>query len=131
MPSDIESLEVERKQLYQELSDIGDFRRGSLVTNYRRCGKPNCACMNPEHPGHGPQYLLTTKVSGKTQSKVIKPGPELLKTKQEINNHSHFQELTHQLIEINELICNIRPAEASDPETAKKGASKTSSKRKS
>lgn len=135
MSSDLEGLETEREKLFHALSDIGDFRRGSIVTSYRRCGKPNCACMNPEHPGHGPQYLLTTKVSGKTQTKVIRPGPELLKTEQEIDNHSHFQELTHQLIEINEIICNIRPAqtttEAETEATAKKGASKTGSKRKS
>lgn len=130
VPSDIKTLEDERKRLYRELSGIGDFRRGSIAKNYRRCGKSNCVCMNPGHPGHGPQYLLTSKVSRKTKTKVIKPGPELSKTEQEISNHSHFQELTRRIIDINELICDIRPVPGST-ETAKKGASKTGSKRKS
>jgi hypothetical protein len=25
----------------------------------RRCGKPNCVCAQPDHPGHGPRYLWT------------------------------------------------------------------------
>jgi hypothetical protein len=27
--------------------------------NWRRCGKPSCACAAPEHPGHGPRFLWT------------------------------------------------------------------------
>ncbi len=25
--------------------------------NYRKCGKPNCACAQPDHRGHGPRFL--------------------------------------------------------------------------
>ncbi|MGH3519041.1 MAG: DUF6788 family protein [Haloechinothrix sp.] len=39
------------------MAGTGDFRRGSVIENYRRCGKPNCACAQPDHPGHGPRYL--------------------------------------------------------------------------
>ena len=37
-------LEAERDRLYAQLSVVGDFRRGSVSENYRKCGKPNCAC---------------------------------------------------------------------------------------
>jgi len=37
-------LEAERDRLYAQLSTVGDFRRGSVSENYRKCGKPNCAC---------------------------------------------------------------------------------------
>jgi Family of unknown function (DUF6788) len=46
-------LEAERERLYAQLSSVGDFRRGSVTENYRKCGKPNCACAQPDHPGHG------------------------------------------------------------------------------
>ena len=51
--------EQQRAQLYSELAGTGDFRRGSLSVNYRRCGKPNCACAAADHPGHGPRHLWT------------------------------------------------------------------------
>ena len=49
-------LEAERDRLFAQLSVVGDFRRGSVSENWRRCGKPNCACADPGHPGHGPRY---------------------------------------------------------------------------
>ena len=44
-------LEAERDRLYAQLSTAGDFRRGSVSENYRKCGKPNCACAAADHPG--------------------------------------------------------------------------------
>jgi hypothetical protein len=55
MHATVESLEQRKKDLYQQLASLGEFRRGTLSVNYRRCGKPNCACARPDHPGHGPQ----------------------------------------------------------------------------
>jgi hypothetical protein len=40
-------LEAERERLYAQLSEVGDFRRGSVSENYRKCGKLNCACASP------------------------------------------------------------------------------------
>ena len=57
-----DELEQQRDRLYAELAATGDFRRGSISENYRRCGKPNCACAQPDHPGHGPRYLWTRTV---------------------------------------------------------------------
>ena len=37
-------LEAERERLYAQLSEVGDFRRGSVTENWRRCGKPTCWC---------------------------------------------------------------------------------------
>ena len=45
-------LEARRDWLYAQLSAVGDFRRGSVSENYRKCGKLNCACAQPDHPGH-------------------------------------------------------------------------------
>jgi len=32
-------LESKRKSLYKKLEEVGDFRRGSISVNYRKCGK--------------------------------------------------------------------------------------------
>jgi hypothetical protein len=133
MFSDEDTLEKERSQLYEELSKVGDFRRGSLFASYRRCGKSNCACAQPDHPGHGPQYRLTTSLDGKTQAKNIHSGPELEKVQEEVANYQKFKELSQKVIEVNERICDVKEAtiQAGTEVAAKKGASKTASKRKS
>ena len=50
-------LETRRARLYARLAAIGDFRRGSVSENYRRCGKPNCACAQPGHRGMAPAFV--------------------------------------------------------------------------
>ena len=63
-PSLVE-LEAERDRLYAQLAAVGDFRRGSVSENYRKCGKPDCACAQPDHPGHGPRFLWTRSARGR------------------------------------------------------------------
>ncbi len=69
MNDDIEGLESKRKDLHEQLAGLGDFRRGTISVNYRKCGKKNCACARPGHPGHGPQYLWNTTIKGKSYAK--------------------------------------------------------------
>lgn len=119
MSQDLAALEEQRSRLYQQLASLGDFRRGSVSTNYRRCGKSNCVCCKPKHPGHGPQYLWTTKVGGKSRGRNIHPGSELEKVQQEIGNHQKFRELVQQIVEVNEQICEMRPVEGTEAEVKK------------
>lgn len=102
-------LEHRREQLYKRLSETGDFRRGIISVNYRKCGKKNCACAREGHPGHGPQHLWNTTIKGKSYAKSVKVGPELQKYMQEINQHRTFVKLCEQLVEVNERICDLRP----------------------
>lgn len=83
LPSDLPGLERLRAELYEQMSRVGDFRRGALNAVRRKCGKPNCACAQPGHAGHGPQYNLTRNVAGKTVNTRIRPGPELDKAERE------------------------------------------------
>lgn len=58
-PQTSSALAAQRDALRRRLADIGDLRPGSLVQNYRKCGKSNCRCAAAEHRGHGPYWLLT------------------------------------------------------------------------
>ncbi|MDN5798030.1 MAG: hypothetical protein L0H79_20110 [Intrasporangium sp.] len=107
---DLAQLEDERTRLRAQIGTIGDFRPGSLSAVMRRCGKANCACAEPSHPGHGPQHILTKKVAGKTMSMHFKPGPELDKVTAEVGNYRRFKTVVEQLIDVNEAICQARPA---------------------
>lgn len=103
-------LEARRAGLYEELAEVGDFRRGSISENYRRCGKANCACARPDHPGHGPRYLWTRSVPGRgTRGRQLRTG-EVGKVRQELAGYDRFADLSQRIVEVNEAICEARPA---------------------
>lgn len=133
----LEDLERRRAQLYERLAATGDFRRGSISENYRRCGKPNCACAQPDHPGHGPRYLWTRTVAGRGTKGRQLSAAELDKVRAELANYERFADVSEQIVEVNEAICEARPPNraASAPPAAttgdEKGGSATRSRRSS
>jgi hypothetical protein len=123
-------LEAERDFLYARLAATGDFRRGSVSENYRKCGKPNCACAQPGHPGHGPRFLWT-----RSQGRAKRIGRQLRaaeveKVRREIARHAEFAATVEQLAEVNEKICEARPTAGlgapSAPEGEKGGSGRRS-----
>ena len=109
MGDPLESLEQKRENLYGQLRDTGDFRRGVISVIYRKCGKKNCVCAQEGHPGHGPLHLWNTTIKGKSYAKSVKLGPELQKYLGEIANRHRFVKLCEELVETNERICDLRP----------------------
>lgn len=109
MEETLESLEKKRKDLHRKLETVGNFRRGTISVNYRRCGKKNCICAKPGHPGHGPQYLWNTTIKGKSYAKNLKLGPELQKYMEETANYRNFLRLCEELVQLNERVCELRP----------------------
>jgi hypothetical protein len=107
-------LEAERETLYAQLSEVGDFRRGSVAENYRRCGKPNCACAQPGHPGHGPRFLWTRTVRGQRTRGRQLAAAEVEKVRGELAAYQEFASLAERIVEVNEAICEARPAPAPD-----------------
>ena len=101
-------LEQQRAQLYRRLAETGDFRPGSINPTYRKCGKPNCACAQPGHPGHGPRWLWTRSAGGKTRTRQLAPA-ELAKVRAELAAYREFAALSGQIVEVNEAICEARP----------------------
>ena len=109
MSQTLESLEQKREQLYRQLTETGDFRRGTISVVYRKCGKRNCVCAGEGHPGHGPLHLWNTTIKGKSYAKSVKLGPEMQKYLDEIANHDRFLKLCEEIVEVNERICDLRP----------------------
>ena len=86
---------------------LGDLRPGSLVERYRKCGKENCHCAQPDEPGHGPSWSLTRDVKGKTSTKII-PKAFVPQTGEQIEEYQRLRRLTSDLVEVNEKICESR-----------------------
>lgn len=109
MQKTLERLQQQKMELLQKVSSIGNFRRGTISVNYRKCGKKNCVCAQQGHPGHGPQYLWSKTLKGKSFTKNLILGPQLQKYKEEIDNYHEFQRLCEEIIRVNEEICNLQP----------------------
>ena len=125
-------LEARRARLFERLAAVGDFRRGSLSENWRRCGKPSCRrCAEPGSRGHGPRWLWTRTVPGVgTVGRQLKP-EEVGKVRGELAAYREFTELAGQIAEVSEAICEARlvPAhagQAPDPEGQKRGSASSS-----
>jgi hypothetical protein len=131
----LDDLERQRAQLYDQLSATGDFRRGSISENYRRCGKPNCVCAQPDHPGHGPRYLWTRTVAGRGTKGRQLSADEVDKVRAELANYHRFAAVSEQIVEVNEAICEARPPDAAGTDSpsagteAEKGGSASRSRR--
>ncbi len=110
----LRELEAERDRLYAQLSMVGDFRRGSVSENWRKCGKPNCACAAPDHPGHGPRFLWTRSAGRRKTVGRQLAAAEVEKVRREVARHGEFAATVEQIAEVNERICEARPVAGMD-----------------
>jgi hypothetical protein len=95
----------------RQISHFGDLRPGSIVEVMGRCSKPNCHCAQPGDPGHGPHFRLTRKVQGKTVAETLSSPAALRKAQREVAEFRKFQQLSAQLVKVNEALCQQRPME--------------------
>ena len=59
--------------LKKKLTALGYICSGSVMSLYRKCGKPNCACCKDKKALHGPYHIWTRKVDGKTVTRTLSP----------------------------------------------------------
>ncbi len=111
MPDPLAALEQQRSGILTQILELGDFRSGSITAINGRCGKPNCHCHRPNHPGHGPNFRLTRKINGKSVSESFSSAAELRKAQREVEAFHRFRQLSQALLEVNEKICRARPLE--------------------
>ena len=120
MPPSLDALESQRADLLRQIAQLGDLRSGSITSITARCGKPNCHCHQPHHPGHGPNFRLTHKVQGKTVSESFPSPAARRQAERQIAAFRQFQQLSRAFLEVNEKICRQRPlpeeAEAAEQE---------------
>src|SRR5260370_25707558 len=112
----LEGMALRRKDPFRQMEHLGDLRRGTIAVNYRKCGKSNCLCARKDHPGHGPQYLWNVNISGKTHARNLPLGPELEKVEKEVERYHAFLRLSQERVEVNHLICQLRPVRGLEDE---------------
>jgi len=113
MSESVSKLEQQRSAILARILELGDFRSGSITTTGGPCGKPNCRCHQAGQPGHGPNHRLTRKVNGKTVTETFSSPAARRKAEQEVAAFHRFRQLSRELLEVNEKICQARPVEDS------------------
>jgi hypothetical protein len=130
MSDSLLDLESRRTAVQSQIAQLGDMRSGSITGTGGRCGNPNCHCHQAGDPGHGPYYRLTRKVNGKTFTETFPSPASLSKAQREVAERQRFRDLSDQLLDVNEQICQLRPVEDLSA-SAQEKKRRTRSKRKS
>jgi hypothetical protein len=129
MPDSLVDLEGRRSSIQLQIAQLGDMRAGSVTGTGGCCGNPNCHCHRADDPGHGPYYRLTRKVEGKTVTETLSSPATLAKAQREVAEFHRFRELSGQLLDVNEQICELRPVEENPLSAQEKKRWKRSTKK--
>jgi hypothetical protein len=89
-----------RHQLVQTLPPIEQVIRGSLIETYKRCGRPNCHCVDGR--GHGPKrYLSTVTRTGERPHLGYVPNATCPQVSAFLINYRKLQEMLNEICAIN------------------------------
>lgn len=103
----------QREILTSGLPSFAEIVRGSLVTRYRRCGKPTCHCAKSR--GHGPaHYLVVTLKPGKTEQ-ILLSEAMLPVARQFLDNYKRWWAALEKVSAVNRRLLRLRAAELVGP----------------
>ena len=111
MSDSLEQLQQQRTEIVHQIGQLGDLRPGSITSTAGRCGKANCRCHRPGQTGHGPNPRLTYKVDRKTVTESLPTAAAVRKAEREVAEFRKFQQLSHEFVEVNARLCQMRPVE--------------------
>jgi len=94
------ALRRRRHQLVRGLPPIEQIPRGSLIEAYKRCGRPNCHCV--DGPGHGPKrYLSTIGRTGERPRLGYVPNATHAQVSEFLGNFHKLQQMLNEICAIN------------------------------
>jgi hypothetical protein len=120
MTESLQVLERKRSAVLEEIAALGDLRPGSLTTTRGKCGKPECCCKQPDHPGHGPHWRITYKADGRTRTESLYEQAAIKKAEREIDEFRRFQQLSRKFVDLSTQICRARGVQTGGPEEKKR-----------
>jgi hypothetical protein len=93
------ALRKRRRRLVRALPPIEYVVRGTLVETYKRCGRPNCHCV--EGPGHGPKHYLSVSQPGGRPRRDYVPNDTHVQVAKLIHNFRKLREALDEICAIN------------------------------
>jgi hypothetical protein len=75
----LQRLQTQYRTLTAQIPNVGFIWGGSVQSQWLTCGTPGCACHRDPKARHGPYIYWTSKVAGRTVSRLLRsPEAELL-----------------------------------------------------
>jgi hypothetical protein len=93
------ALKKRRQALRRQLPSLIAILRGSLITRYKRCGKPGCKCARGR--GHGPKYYLSVSFPHLRPQMDYVPQEFYAQTKKFLANYQRARKILEEICEIN------------------------------
>lgn len=81
------------QELKRKIASIDVILQGTLLRQYKRCGKKNCRCRQDEKYWHGPYWIWTRKEKGKTITKNVKSGEQVGIVKKAFKNMKELNQI--------------------------------------
>jgi hypothetical protein len=95
----VSALRKRRQSLQRQLPSLIAILRGSLITRYKRCGKPGCKCARGR--GHGPKYYLSVSFPRLRPQMDYVPQGLYAQTKKFLANYQRARKILEEICEIN------------------------------
>jgi hypothetical protein len=96
-------LTKERTEYEKTIMKHNTLIKGSLVEQFKVCGKRACRCQRGEK--HGPYYYLSNKIQGKTQ--LLPVTKERSKIKQKVLNYREFRKAREKWVKVNASMLHV------------------------
>jgi hypothetical protein len=93
------TLRKRRRELVRRLPPIEQVLRGSLFETYKRCGRPNCHCV--DGPGHGPKRYLSISRPGQRPRIDYVPNAANAQVAKFLANFRNLQGMLNEICAIN------------------------------
>jgi hypothetical protein len=100
------ALRKRREALRRQLPPLIAILRGSLITRYKRCGKPGCKCARGR--GHGPKYYLSVSFPRLRPQMDYVPQEFYPQARKFLANYRRAHKILEQICEINRQLLRRR-----------------------
>lgn len=85
------------RELARKLAELGFMHEGTVVRQRLTCGKSSCVCHSDPERRHGPYLYWTTKVKGRTVSRLLSREEADL-YEEWIRNRRRFREIQRKML---------------------------------
>jgi len=119
----VKTLEKDKKELLEQICQLGDMRQGSVVEQYVEVTLKDGSATR-----RGPYFLYTYKSKGKTISRRLDSAELVDNYRRQIEQFRKFEKLRNELVEVSRKICDCGIYEAVEDRDQKKLRKRSSRK---
>jgi len=99
----LKAAEMKYRRLTDTLASLGPIRKGSIYQTRLRCGSSGCRCHRDPDARHGPYWLWTAKVDGKSKCRKLNPRALTL-YRQQSKNYAKLKHIIQKMERVSEEI---------------------------